>query len=91
MSAIQPNQTAISILEVAETLKKYFDLRGVSNIFKMSVVAHLAKSLAISNATAEKHVTDLMEMCPAFLTEVKSSLIAPIIRINASIEINSFF
>ena len=57
----------------------------------MSVVTHLAKSLAISNVTAERYLADLMEICPAFLTEVKSSLIAPILRINASIEISSFF
>lgn len=82
MPTIQAKETC-SISKVAETLKKYFELRGVSNIFRMSVVAHLGKNLEINNATAERYLVDLMEMCPAFLTEVKSSLIAPILRINA--------
>ncbi|KAL4455348.1 hypothetical protein ABPG74_012500 [Tetrahymena malaccensis] len=77
---------SISLSTIATCVREYFESRNVSNIFKMNIIDYISKNTNTNFIIAETKLNDLINSYPNWLTEVKSSTLGSIIRINYSFD-----
>ncbi|KAL4503126.1 hypothetical protein ABPG72_014355 [Tetrahymena utriculariae] len=76
----------IPLSTIATCVREYFESRNVSNIFKMNIIDYISKNTNTNFSIAETKLNDLINSYPNWLTEVKSSTLGSIIRINYSFD-----
>ncbi|EAS04681.1 hypothetical protein TTHERM_00242020 (macronuclear) [Tetrahymena thermophila SB210] len=74
--------SSVPLSAIATCVREYFESRNVSNIFKMNIIDYISKNTNTNFIIAETKLNDLINSYPNWLTEVKSSTLGSIIRIN---------